>query len=93
ILGTMVNKTLMGPIVTKLVHQEKLEGDFRFKHMQIRVNAEPAAFYSPVDIPAFPYQSWACGAHEDRPQAAETPSDPEGADVQRALAIHRHQHL
>ncbi|PNI84234.1 ABCD4 isoform 22, partial [Pan troglodytes] len=46
ILGTVVNKTLMGPIVTKLVHQEKLEGDFRFKHMQIRVNAEPAAFYS-----------------------------------------------
>ncbi|XP_055216896.2 lysosomal cobalamin transporter ABCD4 isoform X3 [Gorilla gorilla gorilla] len=45
ILGTVVNKTLMGPIVTKLVHQEKLEGDFRFKHMQIRVNAEPAAFY------------------------------------------------
>ncbi|KAM5272870.1 lysosomal cobalamin transporter ABCD4 isoform 1-T1 [Ctenodactylus gundi] len=45
ILGTMVNKALMGPIVAKLVQQEKLEGDFRFKHMQIRVNAEPAAFY------------------------------------------------
>ncbi|XP_004455204.2 lysosomal cobalamin transporter ABCD4 isoform X2 [Dasypus novemcinctus] len=45
ILGTMVNKILMGPIVAKLVQQEKLEGDFRFKHMQIRVNAEPAAFY------------------------------------------------
>uniref|UniRef100_A0A2K5ETW8 ABC transmembrane type-1 domain-containing protein n=1 Tax=Aotus nancymaae TaxID=37293 RepID=A0A2K5ETW8_AOTNA len=45
ILWTVVNKTLMGPIVTKLVHQEKLEGDFRFKHMQIRVNVEPAAFY------------------------------------------------
>lgn len=25
----MVNKTLMGPIVAKLVQQEKLEGDFR----------------------------------------------------------------
>lgn len=45
ILGTIVNKMLMGPIVAKLVQQEKLEGDFRFKHMQIRVNAEPAAFY------------------------------------------------
>ncbi|KFO24247.1 ATP-binding cassette sub-family D member 4 isoform X2 [Fukomys damarensis] len=45
ILGTVVNRTLMGPIVAKLVQQEKLEGDFRFKHMQIRVNAEAAAFY------------------------------------------------
>ncbi|XP_016063688.1 PREDICTED: ATP-binding cassette sub-family D member 4 isoform X6 [Miniopterus natalensis] len=51
--------------------------DNPFKHMQIRVNAEPAAFF----------QSWACGAHEDRPQAAETPSDPEGADIQGALAV------
>ncbi|OXB73012.1 UNVERIFIED_CONTAM: hypothetical protein H355_016441 [Colinus virginianus] len=45
IIGTIINKVLMSPIVSKLVQQEKLEGDFRFKHMQIRVNAEPAAFY------------------------------------------------
>ncbi|XP_025150996.1 lysosomal cobalamin transporter ABCD4 isoform X5 [Bubalus bubalis] len=87
ILGTVVNRLVMGPIVAKLVQQEKLEGDFRrphssqpvdlgpallflaasfrpgpgrrrgggsyapvfsgarFKHMQIRVNAEPAAFF------------------------------------------------
>ncbi|XP_061319559.1 lysosomal cobalamin transporter ABCD4 isoform X1 [Pezoporus flaviventris] len=45
ITGTIINKILMSPIVAKLVQQEKLEGDFRFKHMQIRVNAEPAAFY------------------------------------------------
>ncbi|XP_064420956.1 ATP-binding cassette sub-family D member 4 isoform X2 [Latimeria chalumnae] len=45
VIGTIVNKILMGPIVSTLVQQEKLEGDFRFKHMQVRVNAESAAFY------------------------------------------------
>ncbi|XP_072349562.1 lysosomal cobalamin transporter ABCD4 isoform X1 [Scyliorhinus torazame] len=45
IIGSVVNKILMGPIIPTLVQQEKLEGDFRFKHMQIRVNAESAAFY------------------------------------------------
>lgn len=29
ILGTVVNRVVMGPIVAKLVQQEKLEGDFR----------------------------------------------------------------
>ncbi|XP_036448190.1 ATP-binding cassette sub-family D member 4 isoform X2 [Colossoma macropomum] len=45
VIGTVANKILMGPIVSTLIEQEKLEGDFRFKHMQIRVNAESAAFY------------------------------------------------
>ncbi|KAM3861190.1 lysosomal cobalamin transporter ABCD4-like [Diretmus argenteus] len=45
VIGTIANKILMGPIVATLFEQEKLEGDFRFKHMQIRVNAESAAFY------------------------------------------------
>lgn len=43
--GTIVNKLIMTPIVSLVVKQEKLEGDFRFKHMQIRVNAESVAFY------------------------------------------------
>ncbi|XP_044292731.1 lysosomal cobalamin transporter ABCD4 isoform X1 [Varanus komodoensis] len=50
IIGTIVNKILMSPIVSKLVHQEKLEGDFRFKHMQLRVNAESAAFYRSAEV-------------------------------------------
>uniref|UniRef100_A0A673LYB2 ATP-binding cassette sub-family D member 4-like n=1 Tax=Sinocyclocheilus rhinocerous TaxID=307959 RepID=A0A673LYB2_9TELE len=45
VVGSIINKILIGPIVSMLVEQEKLEGDFRFKHMQIRVNAESAAFY------------------------------------------------
>ncbi|XP_048393137.1 ATP-binding cassette sub-family D member 4 isoform X2 [Stegostoma tigrinum] len=45
LIGSVINKILMEPIVSTLVQQEKLEGDFRFKHMQIRINAESAAFY------------------------------------------------
>ncbi|KAA0704499.1 ATP-binding cassette sub-family D member 4 PMP70-related protein [Triplophysa tibetana] len=44
-IGMFINKILIGPVVSMLVEQERLEGDFRFKHMQIRVNAESAAFY------------------------------------------------
>ncbi|XP_072284960.1 lysosomal cobalamin transporter ABCD4 isoform X2 [Pyxicephalus adspersus] len=44
VIGSLLNKLLMGPVIPKLVEQEKLEGDFRFKHVQIRVNAEAAAF-------------------------------------------------
>ncbi|XP_027408217.1 lysosomal cobalamin transporter ABCD4 isoform X2 [Bos indicus] len=34
ILGTVVNRVVMGPIVAKLVQQEKLEGDFRAGHVE-----------------------------------------------------------
>ncbi|KAL9952743.1 hypothetical protein ACROYT_G040037 [Oculina patagonica] len=45
IVGTIINKLIMTPIVGMVVKQEKLEGDFRFKHMQIRSHAESIAFY------------------------------------------------
>ncbi|KAM4013965.1 lysosomal cobalamin transporter ABCD4 isoform 2-T2 [Anomaloglossus baeobatrachus] len=44
VVGSLMNRLLMDPIIPKLVQQEKLEGDFRFKHAEIRVNAEAAAF-------------------------------------------------
>ncbi|CAL4225541.1 unnamed protein product, partial [Meganyctiphanes norvegica] len=44
-LGTIANKIVMSPVVPWVFKQEKMEGDFRFKHMQIRVNAEAIAFH------------------------------------------------
>ncbi|ESO94251.1 hypothetical protein LOTGIDRAFT_215742 [Lottia gigantea] len=53
IVATVINKFLMTPVVRYFYLQERREGDFRFKHMQLRVNCESAAFYR-------------CGAIEER---------------------------
>ncbi|GAU92943.1 hypothetical protein RvY_04954-2 [Ramazzottius varieornatus] len=45
IIGTIATKLLMSPVINYVVKQEKREGDFRFKHVQIRTNAESLAFY------------------------------------------------
>ncbi|CAG5116572.1 unnamed protein product, partial [Candidula unifasciata] len=45
IIFTVINKLLMSPVAKYVYLQEKMEGNFRFQHMQIRVNAESAAFY------------------------------------------------
>ncbi|XP_070179767.1 lysosomal cobalamin transporter ABCD4-like isoform X2 [Littorina saxatilis] len=42
---SLINKFLMTPVVHYVYKQERREGDFRFKHMQIRTYAESAAFY------------------------------------------------
>ncbi|BFZ07074.1 hypothetical protein BsWGS_10113 [Bradybaena similaris] len=50
IIFTVINKLLMSPVSRYVYLQEKMEGNFRFQHMQIRVNAESAAFYQAEDI-------------------------------------------
>jgi ATP-binding cassette subfamily D (ALD) protein 4 len=45
ILTAIVNKFLISPVVRAVFRQEAYEGDFRFHHVQFRVNAESAAFY------------------------------------------------
>ncbi|KAK3802731.1 hypothetical protein RRG08_001993 [Elysia crispata] len=42
---TVFNKLLMSPVVKHFYKQEQREGDFRYNHMQIRMNSESAAFY------------------------------------------------
>ncbi|CAG0918778.1 unnamed protein product [Notodromas monacha] len=44
LVSTVVNKAIMSPTVQLVFDQEKREGDFRFKHMQVRSNAESLAF-------------------------------------------------
>ena len=44
-IGTVVNKFLMGPVVTKTVAQELAEGNFRYFHMRVRSCCQSIAFY------------------------------------------------
>uniref|UniRef100_A0A914WG91 ABC transmembrane type-1 domain-containing protein n=1 Tax=Plectus sambesii TaxID=2011161 RepID=A0A914WG91_9BILA len=45
LIGTTVNKLLISPMVKWVARQEKMEGNFRFKHVSVRTNAESIAFY------------------------------------------------
>jgi ATP-binding cassette subfamily D (ALD) protein 4 len=45
LIGAVINKLIMSPIVNQVYRQERLEGDFRFQHMQLRVHSESIAFY------------------------------------------------
>ncbi|XP_076097450.1 lysosomal cobalamin transporter ABCD4-like isoform X1 [Mytilus galloprovincialis] len=45
IVATIINKILMSPVVNLVFKKKEKEGNFRFKHMQIRMYSESAAFY------------------------------------------------
>uniref|UniRef100_A0AAY4DRP6 ATP-binding cassette, sub-family D (ALD), member 4 n=1 Tax=Denticeps clupeoides TaxID=299321 RepID=A0AAY4DRP6_9TELE len=46
VVGTITNKVLMGPIVSTLVEQERLEGDFRYSEMEFWEKEEVLAHFS-----------------------------------------------
>lgn len=48
ILSTAVNKFLMSPVVRLTANKEQKEGDFRFKHMELRSRAESLAMSGSV---------------------------------------------
>uniref|UniRef100_A0AAF5HYZ1 ABC transporter domain-containing protein n=1 Tax=Strongyloides stercoralis TaxID=6248 RepID=A0AAF5HYZ1_STRER len=45
VIATFTNKILISPIVSLTNEQEKREGDFRLKHVEVRCNTESIAFY------------------------------------------------
>ena len=48
IISTVINKMLMAPSVRLTVEMEQKEGDFRFKHMELRSRAESLAMSGSV---------------------------------------------
>jgi len=50
LVSTVVNKMLMKPVINTTVNLEKREGDFRFKHIMVRSNAESLAFHGDPHI-------------------------------------------
>ena len=50
IISTLINKTLMAPSVRLTVEMEQREGDFRFKHMELRSHAESLALSGSVEV-------------------------------------------
>lgn len=53
IVATVINKLLMSPVVHYVFRREKMEGNYRFKHMLLRANVESAAFYRSGEIEKF----------------------------------------
>lgn len=50
LIWSVVNGPLTSPIARVIYKQDKKEGDFRFRHMNLRTNAESIAFYDSTQI-------------------------------------------
>ncbi|EFP11311.1 CRE-PMP-5 protein [Caenorhabditis remanei] len=49
-IGVIINRILIGPITPWAARVEKAEGDFRYKHVSVRVNAEESAFFKSAEF-------------------------------------------
>ena len=49
VISTVINKMLMAPSVRLTVEMEQKEGDFRFKHMELRSHVESFALSGSVN--------------------------------------------
>eukprot|EP01119_Soliformovum_irregulare_P001270 TRINITY_DN109_c0_g2_i1.p1 TRINITY_DN109_c0_g2~~TRINITY_DN109_c0_g2_i1.p1 ORF type:complete len:597 (-),score=178.71 TRINITY_DN109_c0_g2_i1:125-1915(-) len=49
VIGYIITKFIMSPIVRLVFQQEKLEGDFRFGHVRVRTSAESIALFDGGD--------------------------------------------
>ncbi len=50
LIGTSINYVLISFVVSLVAEQEKREGDFRFKHLNVRVSSEEIAFSGPPKV-------------------------------------------
>lgn len=50
IIGVVANRLLVSPLTKWTARVERAEGDFRYKHVSVRNNAEESAFYSAADF-------------------------------------------
>lgn len=58
LVATVINKLLMSPVVHYVFRREKMEGNYRFKHMLLRANVESAAFFRSGEIERFYTDQW-----------------------------------
>ncbi|KJH40181.1 ABC transporter, ATP-binding protein, partial [Dictyocaulus viviparus] len=53
IFGVIANRLILSPLTKWTARAEKSEGDFRYKHVSVRNNAEESAFYHAAEFEKF----------------------------------------
>ncbi|PIO55640.1 hypothetical protein TELCIR_22972, partial [Teladorsagia circumcincta] len=50
VIGVIINRLLVSPLTKWTARVERAEGDFRYKHVSVRNNAEESAFYNAAEF-------------------------------------------